>query len=247
MSSAVIWFRKAPPPDDHVVEFTYGGTLAEPTASTLVPVDVLRSALKWTRFPLTSDSVPSNNRRPKLSDLFKIKRGLATGANEFFVLTPEQVSTHQLPAEILTPILPSPRYLPVDEIEADHIGDPILDRKLFLLKCNLPEYKVKAKYPTLWKYLQTGVEAGVNKRYLCRYRSPWYAQEDRPASMFLCTYMGRRDTGNGRPFRFILNHSKATAANVYLMLYPNPALEQVLKDRPELLRIVWQGLNQISS
>ena len=55
-----------------------------------------------------------------------------------------------------------------------------------------------------------------------------------------------RESANGRPFRFILNHSKATAPNVYLMLYPKPALEKELKDKPELLRAVWQALNEIS-
>lgn len=58
--------------------------------------------------------------------------------------------------------------------------------------------------------------------------------------------MGRQDTGRGRPFRFILNHSMATATNVYLMLYPKPALAKVLLDQPELLKEVWQALDLIS-
>jgi hypothetical protein len=68
-----------------------------------------------------------------------------------------------------------------------------------------------------------------------------YAQEKRPCSPLLCTYMGRQDTGRGRPFRFIRNHSRATATNVYLMLYPKPALDKVFLDQPELVKEVWQG------
>lgn len=45
-------------------------------------------------------------------------------------------------------------------------------------------------------------------------------------------------TGRGRLFRFIRNHSMATATNVYLMLYPKPPLAKVLLDRPELLKEV---------
>lgn len=246
VSSAVVWFRNVKPSSNYTVEFTYGGTLLEPKISKHISVDVLRRVTKWTKFPLVHDDMEPCHKRVKLKDLFHIKRGLATGANEFFLLTPEQVSRHQLPAKFLIPILPSPRYLPDDEIEADSIGNPILSHKLFLLSCNLLEDKVKAKYPSLWKYLQTGVEAGIKERYLCRNRSPWYSQEERPASMFLCTYMGRQGTGNSRPFRFILNHSKATAANVYLMLYPKPALEKALKVKPELVKAVWQALNKIS-
>ena len=58
--------------------------------------------------------------------------------------------------------------------------------------------------------------------------------------------MGRQDTGRGRPFRFILNHSRARTTNVYLMLYPKPALAKMLLDQPELLKEVWQALDRIS-
>jgi hypothetical protein len=59
--------------------------------------------------------------------------------------------------------------------------------------------------------------------------------------------MGREGTKSGRLFRFILNHSQATAANVYLMLYPKLSLEKVLKCNPELVKVVWQALNTISA
>jgi hypothetical protein len=110
----------------------------------------------------------------------------------------------------------------------------------------LPPDEVKAKYPSLWEYLQMGVKQGICDRYLCNHRTPWYAQEKRPPSPFLCTYMGRQDTGRGRPFRFILNYSRATATNVYLMLYPKPALAKILSEQPELLKEVWQALARIS-
>ena len=38
----------------------------------------------------------------------------------------------------------------------------------------------------------------------------------------------------------------ATATNVYLMLYPKPALANVLLNKPELLKKVWQALDRIS-
>ena len=246
VSSAVVWFKKALPPANHAVEFTYGGSLTEPKMSLMMSVESLRGAAKWTKFGLVSGRVSSQEQPLKLKDLFTIKRGLATGANNFFVLTSEQVSAYQLPLEFLQPVLPSPRLLSVDEIEADNLGNPILDRQLFLLSCDLPPLEVKAKYPSLWEYLQMGVKEGICDRYLCKHRSYWYAQEKRPPSPFLCTYMGRQDTGRGRPFRFILNHSRATATNVFLMLYPKSAVAKALLDKPELLKEVWQALERIS-
>jgi adenine-specific DNA-methyltransferase len=41
--------------------------------------------------------------------LFYIKRGIATGANAFFILAAEQIERRGLPHEFFTPILPSPR------------------------------------------------------------------------------------------------------------------------------------------
>ena len=90
------------------------------------------------------------------------------------------------------------------------------------------------------------MKGGLHERYLCQHRSPWYAQENRPASPLLCTYMGRQGHSKENPFRFILNYSKATAANVYLLLYPKPHLAKLIKDNPDLLRRIWQGLNGIS-
>ncbi|MBO1349216.1 MAG: hypothetical protein EBE86_018340 [Hormoscilla sp. GUM202] len=235
-----------------MVKFTYGGTLKAPQVEKYIPIEALGDTAKWKNF--TVSHFRSDDRSLKLSDLFTIKRGLATGANQFFILTPEQIDRHQLPEEFLKPILPSPRYLSVEEIAADMAGNPLVDRpadgpknrQLFLLACHLPEAEVKSEYPSLWNYFLLGVKAGYSQRYLCRHRFPWYLQENRPASRFLCTYMGRQGKKTGLTFRFILNHSRATAANEYLMLYPKPNLEKILNINRQLVKVVWQSLQEIS-
>lgn len=252
VSSVILWFRKEKPSNDHKIEFSYGGTLAKPESTEYVSANTLRHIPKWTTLPTQSGEflkigIKSQKSILTLSDLFTIKRGLATGANKFFILTSEQIQLYQLPKEFLMPILPGPRYLSEDEIKANSVGNPVLDQKLFLLTCSLPEDKVMTQYPSLWEYLQLGIKQGIDQRYLCKHRSPWYAQENRPAAPLLCTYMGRKSTKNVKPFRFILNHSKATAPNVYLMLYPKSILKQTIKDKPELLRSIWKALKNISA
>ena len=246
VSSTVVWFKNTPPPANHCVEFTYGGTLMAPNIGKQVSADDLRDSPKWTLFPRQNGKRQEQDGY-KLADLFTIKRGLATGANEFFMLTPEQAAKHEIPNEFLTPILPSSRYLLDDEIAADENGEPVLDHKLYLLTCGLTELEVKTEHPTLWRYLKLGMSAGIHERYLCKNRSPWYSQENRPPAPILCTYMGRQNNRRGKPFRFILNHSKATAANVFLMLYPTPTLQIQLKSNPELLRRIWEQLTHIST
>jgi hypothetical protein len=161
-------------------------------------------------------------------------------------LSAKQVSDLKLPHELIKPILPSPRYLESEEIDSDQRGHPKIEKQLFLLDCNLPEAAIKEKYPSVWDYLQIGIEQGIHKRYLCRHRSPWYAQENRPAAPILCTYMGRFSKTHDSPFRFILNHSQATAPNVYLLLYPKPTLAMRLNNDAQLLRSIWQALRQIA-
>ncbi len=246
VSSAVVWLRKAAPPEDHRVELTYGGTLAAPRASRTVAADVLRHTPKWTALSLADVQAPNGTpARARLSDLFTIRRGLVTGSNEFFIVTPEIIAEYQIPEQFLRPILPSARHLDTNEVAADEAGNPLLAQRLFLLSCSVPESEVRARYPRLWRYLEQGITAGVHQGYLCRHRMPWYRQEERRPAPFLCTYMGR-GTRNGTPFRFILNHSRAIAANTYLMLYAKPALARYLRDNPDHVRQVWRALTKIA-
>jgi adenine-specific DNA-methyltransferase len=246
VSSAVVLFTNAPPCEDHRVEFSFGGTLSEPKMSTFLGLNQLRNTARWTHLPHLSVEHDNDSSPGTLADLFTIKRGLATGCNSFFILTPEQVRRHTLPTEFLRPILPGPRDLESNEILADQDGEPLIPNRRYLLHCGLPEEQIRAEYPALWLYLEHGMENGIHERYLCRHREPWYCQEDRPPALWLCTYMGRPTPRSESPFRFILNHSQATAANVYLMLYPKPKLAAFLQERPELARAVWQGLSSVT-
>lgn len=250
VSSVVVWFKKERPRPDHVVEFSFGGSLNQPTVTKRIPVGKLSANAKWTGNSTLADkadvkSLVDAPLETTLSDLFQIKRGIATGANDFFVVGVEQAIDLGLPRQFLTPILPSPRYLETDEVLADEEGNPRLKVQLFLINCGLPEARVRGEYPTLWRYLQSGQERGLHQRYLATHRTPWYLQETRPAAPLLCTYMGRQTHDKARPFRFILNHSLATAPNVYLMLYPRPLLAAELTREPNLLRSIWRMLNQL--
>lgn len=243
VSSAVVWFRNSPPPKGHQVEFTFGGPLADARVHRMVAAADLAKEPKWTRYPVSD--VREQHTGPKISDFFNIRRGIATGDNNFFLMTVEQAAERNIPKQFLRPILPSPRYVKEAEILADTDGNPKIGKPLFLLDCRLPPDEVQTRYPALWAYLCSGIPS-VSERYLCAHRSPWYCQETRDAAPIICTYMGRNDgKGNEPPFRMILNHSRAIVANVYLMLYPKPVLQNAIDERPEILRRVWEQLQAI--
>jgi hypothetical protein len=244
VSSAVVWLRKAPPPPEHAVVFTFGGTLRQPKLTREVPAAALAVESKWTRFPAAA--VRQRSHAPTVADLFQIRRGVATGDNSYFILAEAEIAARGLPRSEFRPILPSPRQLAVDVIEADADGLPRLAPRLFLLDCKLRPEQIQEQLPRLWAYLEEGRARGLPERYLCRHRALWYAQENRPAPPIVCTYLGRRDAKSGRPFRFLLNRSQATVANVYLAMYPTPALNRLLTGAPELLHTLWEELNRIT-
>ncbi len=59
--------------------------------------------------------------------------------------------------------------------------------------------------------------------------------------------MGRQKVDKDRPFRFIINYSKATANNAYHNLYPNIFLQQIFENTPEMIRVIGQALQAISA
>ena len=243
-SAVVIFSNQAPAPDDQV-EMSLGGPLEAPRETRMISRDELRRSRKWTGLP-SRRSDPNPLPRLTLGDAFSIKRGIVTGDNSFFVVSAKTARDRQLPPRFLTPILPSPRALDSDEVRADADGLPLLAEPRFLIDCSLPQEQISNQFPHLWRYLQEG-EATVSTRYLCRHRSPWYRQESRPPAPLLCTYMGRASANGRSPFRFILNHSRATAPNVYLAMYPRPAVRDAIARDPNLLHIIWQRLNEIDT
>lgn len=244
VSSAVVWFRNAAPRSQQQVEFTVGGSLSHPRARSYLWATQLKGA-KWNALhslPAAAAFTHTSASRA-LGDFFRIKRGIATGANDFFIMTLEQARARAIPTPYLRPILPRPIHLEMDEVLGDAQGRPMLPQPLLLLDCPLNEAQIRARHPEFWRYLETGV-GQVARRYLCSRRSPWYSQEARESTLFLCSYIARQ-RGNGRLHRFIFNRSVAVAANSYLMLYPRDILTQFIDGDIARARAVWQALCDI--
>ena len=242
VTSAVVVFVKHAPPPGHRVRLTSGSRLDYPDWSESVGLADLRVAAKWSRF-VDGSALALIHGSTTLGDLFTIKRGIATGSNRFFVMTRAQAQDRGLPPACFRPILPSPRYLGSGLIEADAEGFPRVDRPLVLLDCG--RKVTDPPSPALAAYLALGEAQAVHQGYLTSRRTPWYAQEERPPAPFLCSYMARPRSDRPSPLRFFWNQSQATAANVYLLLYPRAELQTRLIARPDLHALVFSRLQAI--
>ena len=77
--------------------FSFGGSLLEPKLSRAVPLKALAEESKWSRFPAAE--IRGRSTVPTIADFFRIKRGLATGNNCYFILPEEEIAARKLPTE----------------------------------------------------------------------------------------------------------------------------------------------------
>ncbi|MHC5008764.1 MAG: Eco57I restriction-modification methylase domain-containing protein, partial [Planctomycetota bacterium] len=241
VTSVVVLYRKAPPPRTHQAALAGGGTLTAPQRQRLVSQTDLDPDAKWgplwTPGPTRVRAGPGHG---TLGDLFSVRRGLATGANDYFILDRAEARRRGLPARFLRPVLPGPRHVAGDVIKRAADGFPADLPSRVVLDCDLPIGEVRRRHPRLARYLDLGRRQQIHLRYLPRHRRPWYAQEHRPPAPILCTYMGRRN--GGRFIRFIRNYSEATVTNVYHLLYPGASLQRLLDADGSLLDRIFAGL-----
>lgn len=148
-----------------------------------------------------------------LGDFVQIVRGVATGANDFFFMTAEQIKQTGIPLNYFVRAVGRTRDVPTNEITQATLDS--LDSKgrptyLLALNDDSPE-----NYPdSLRKYLRRGEALGLPQRPLISQRKPWYKTESRAAPPFLFAYLGRRNS------RFIRNTARVIPLTGFLCVYP---------------------------
>lgn len=172
-----------------------------------------RTSTRWTGRPLR--------------ELARVRRGIATGCNQFFVVSETERRRHGLETSTLRPCVTSPRLIDGLEFDAERLSGLDDATPRWVLECHDPSAE-RADGP-LGCYLRWGrEELRANAGYLASKRTPWYGLERRGASPILFTYMNRQ-----RP-RFIRNRAGAVPLNTFLIVEPHDGIDA---DR------LWAALN----
>jgi adenine-specific DNA-methyltransferase len=170
-----------------------------------------------------------NNFGISLSHFARVVRGIATGHNDFFFLTREQLRLHKLPESFFRRAIGRTRDCPNDRLAPEDLDRlEATDRATWLL--NLADESGE-KLPTqLQAYLKSGEQAGLPKKSLIKTRRPWYKMEKRTPPPILFAYLGRRDC------RFVLNQANVVPLTGFLCVYPWDTTQAGVKK-------LWRALN----
>lgn len=164
-----------------------------------------------------------------LSHFARVMRGIATGANEFFFLTRQQIAELGLDVRYFARAIGRTRDCHGDTLQPATLA--ALERQgrpTWLL--NLDGTSKERLPAPLRSYLEQGERQKLHERALIQSRRPWYKMEQRMPPPILFAYLGRRDC------RFILNEAGVVPLTGFLCVYP-------WDSRPDAVRWLWRALN----
>ncbi|GAB4212125.1 MAG: N-6 DNA methylase [Synechococcales cyanobacterium] len=146
------------------------------------------------------------------------RRGIATGANAFFLLSPREAQARQLPPESCRRCLSKSTQVRTGVfIDADVTVLEGMDAKVWLFDGQFqgqgdPSTESAAAVAA---YLAYGEAQGYHRRYLTQARTPWYKLEHRdPAPLWFGVFSRQR-------FKVIRNFSSALNLTCFHGFYPN--------------------------
>jgi hypothetical protein len=195
----------------------HGGTeTADWGSSHELDFSTLEPRRKWTVIGHKNGRFDNDHFVP-LAEIAHIMRGIATGANDFFVLSDNEAAKWKLNRANLRPVLTktreASRYI-FNQADFERLGRE--GKKRWLLYLTEPVAAGSAEA----RYIQYGESCGLHQRSLVKTRSLWYMMERRSPAPIYFTYLSRKRS------RFIYNQANMLALNVFLCIYPIPTINQ---------------------
>lgn len=185
--------------------------LARPPVCTQ-PVGVLNPADKWGKHFASEECRIRPNMRllQGLSDYGRFSRGIATGANAFFVMSKSDIAKNGLSDASYVPcITKSQQIRGLTFSDNDFSALAEADAPVFLFSPG--EYPDEASR----RYIGYGEGRGFDKGFITRHRKPWYKTETREVAPLLVNVFSRSG------YKVVRNYSSALSLTNFHCFYPN--------------------------
>jgi len=138
-----------------------------------------------------------------------VKRGIATGANDYFVFNNSKAKKHNINKKYLLPCL----------CKSNDINKPIFteedykrlkneDKNVFLLNA------LNSSNQHVINYINKGIDKGIDKKYLTSSRKPWYSLEKRIPSPIWVSVFNRN-----KGLKFIRNEANISNLTTFHCIY----------------------------
>lgn len=161
-----------------------------------------------------------------LREIGTLKRGIATGKNDYFCLTKDEVEAAQLDTKYLSPLVRQSRGNPRYNYTKEDLEKWTAEGEEVWLLYHANENRGDIDDIALDAYLRYGEEIGADSSHLASNRDPWYLVERREPADILATYMSKHG------FKFINNEAGVRNLNnlhsIYLESYDPPQVKALL-------------------
>lgn len=169
----------------------------------------LNPEIKWRAYYQKQSGTGLRNLVP-LSTYAKVVRGIATGDNDYFTFDERKKADFGIRDKYLLPCLTKSIHAGSGVFTKKDFDDLRLrGKKVFLFNA------VDLKDEAVKRYIELGVKAGVNERYLTKHRTPWYALEHRPPAPLLVMVFNRGG------LRFVRNDAGVSNLTCFHSVYLN--------------------------
>ena len=162
---------------------------------------------KWRKYYQARNSDKYNNLVP-FSMFAKVMRGIATGANDYFMFNESKAKKFAIPKDNLVPCISKSKDIKPSVFTKYHYKELVDSDELVYLfngsSCN--KFAIS--------YILKGEAEGIDKKYLTRNRTPWFAIENRPPAPIWVSVFNRDR------LKFVKNEANVYNLTTFHCVYP---------------------------
>lgn len=175
-----------------------------------VPPDDLCPSEKWLKYFENSATSINQGSLISVKEYGNFSRGIATGANEFFVMSSSRARRYRLPDTAFSPCISKSHQITQTIFGDEDLKNlEAIDAEILLLDV------IGKETNSISEYIRVGESNGYHLRYLTRMRRPWYKIERRTPAPLLFGVFSREK------FKVIRNYSSAVNLTCFHGFHPN--------------------------